>query len=480
MKKRFRKIAAFAAAMSLMFGIMPGCSKGGGKTTTLTWYIPGVFQGNYEEIMDKANKLLEEKYGMKLELIVTDFGNYDSKMQVMNASREEYDLCYTSNWCNNYYTNAANGAFYDITELIDKVPSLKDNISDYMWEASKVDGKIYGVPNWQVQAKACAVCMPKEYFDKSGLKRDDIKDITDTTKYLEAVKSINPKANHINVSWTSAMGYYGFLTLIKESVPGAVNYDSTGKPTVVNQYESDSFEEYARLVHSWVDNELAFGEYSPGYNAMAKEVMECPFIFGVYKPGGDKEMEKQYGYPWETIQISPQVLNTDGIIATMTAVSATSKHPEKALELIGIMNSDKELYNLLSWGIEGENYEKTGESTIKLNNENGYSMQNWIFGGIKNSYILDGQDTDMMEKTEEYNNSAIVSPVLGFNPDISGLSVEIANCETVIKERMEMINLGLANPDTALPELREALKVAGADKITEELQKQIDEWWERK
>ena len=139
-----------------------------------------------------------------------------------------------------------------------------------------------------------------------------------------------------------------------------------------------------------------------------------------------------------------------------------------------------ELYNLLSWGIEGENYEKTGENTIKLNNENGYSMQNWIFGGIKNSYILDGQDTDMMEKTEEYNNSAIVSPVLGFNPDISGLSVEIANCETVIKERMEMINLGLANPDTALPELREALKVAGADKITEELQKQIDEWWERK
>lgn len=57
--------------------------------------------------------------------------------------------------------------------------------------------------------------------------------------------------------------------------------------------------------------------------------------------------------------------------ASNTAISINSKHPERAMQLIGLMNTEKgkDLYNLLVFGIEGEHYTKVNDkenSTYRL------------------------------------------------------------------------------------------------------------------
>ena len=74
----------------------------------------------------------------------------------------------------------------------------------------------------------------------------------------------------------------------------------------------------------------------------------------------------------------------------------------------------------------------------------------------------------------------MVSPASGFVPNIDNLSTELANCKTVLNEQMELLELGLVDPDEGLKNLRTALKTAGADKIISELQIQLDEWWKTK
>ena len=38
----------------------------------------------------------------------------------------------------------------------------------------------------------------------------------------------------------------------------------------------------------------------------------------------------------------------------LTAVNAQTKHPEKAVEFLNLVNTDEYLRNLLNYGIEGE------------------------------------------------------------------------------------------------------------------------------
>ena len=53
--------------------------------------------------------------------------------------------------------------------------------------------------------------------------------------------------------------------------------------------------------------------------------------------------------------------------ASNTAISINSKHPERAMQLIGLMNTEKgkDLYNLLVFGIEGEHYTKVNDKEIQ-------------------------------------------------------------------------------------------------------------------
>ncbi|MEG0319306.1 MAG: ABC transporter substrate-binding protein, partial [Niameybacter sp.] len=65
--------------------------------------------------------------------------------------------------------------------------------------------------------------------------------------------------------------------------------------------------------------------------------------------------EKFYGPAYSTRTIQGSFL----------AVSAGSKNIDKSLEVIELVNTDEKMRNLLAFGVEGVNYEKTGETTIK-------------------------------------------------------------------------------------------------------------------
>ena len=59
------------------------------------------------------------------------------------------------------------------------------------------------------------------------------------------------------------------------------------------------------------------------------------------------------------------------------------------------------------------------------------------------------------------------------------VTLEVANCKSVVSEYLEMLDLGLYGPDK-LAEFNQKLKTAGVDTIINELQKQIDEWYATK
>ena len=88
-----------------------------------------------------------------------------------------------------------------------------------------------------------------------------------------------------------------------------------------------------------------------------------------YKPGQtapDSQTNCEYDY--KVLLTLP--MSEGCAAATMTGISITSKHPEKAFELIKLVNTDKELYNLICNGIEGKHYELNENGEFTRTNEN--------------------------------------------------------------------------------------------------------------
>lgn len=488
MKKK-RKIAvicilATTLAFTSMFSGCGGKHKDNGDVQKITWYIGGVLEGADKGLVLKSvNEKLREKYNMELDLIAIDFGNYDKKMQVINAGRETYDLAYSSSWTNSYDRNARSGAYADITDKLKELaPNLYNSLDKNVWEAAKVDGKIYGVPNWQVLASSVGLGIPTNKLEKVGVNIDDIKTMEDLTGYLRKLHEVEPESNRVGTMWNMAMQYYGMNGFLGEELPGAFYRSQTGKPIAINQYESPEFEQYIRMRRDWVKEGLSFDAYTTDDTSSSSEgIQRNPFELSTYKPGVAAEKSKSKGYEWQFAQLSPAVFSGGAVRNAMTAVSATSKNVDSAVKFLEIINSDKEIFNMLCWGIEGRQYTKVSENQIEVSENNGYSgISAWELGSVKNSYVLDTQPADLWEQTERYNNEAIVSPILGFEAKTDSITAELANCKNVIKAQLTMLELGLVDPDTGIKQLQNDLKTAGADKVIAELQRQIDQWWESK
>ena len=157
-------------------------------------------------------------------------------------------------------------------------------------------------------------------------------------------------------------------------------------------------------------------------------------------------------------------------------VSNTSKNKEKAVEFLGLLNSDPELLNGLVWGIEGEASEKDGNDKIKL--LDGYQpnmhMSAWNTGNNKILYTQDTITDEMIAKRDQSIADAEVSPILGFSFNTDNVKTEMSNISNVMNQYLDGLNTGTVDPDETLPKLMDALDKAGYDKVLTEMQKQYD------
>ena len=199
-------------------------------------------------------------------------------------------------------------------------------------------------------------------------------------------------------------------------------------------------------------------------------------ITDTYKPGIEKDLERRYGYPIYVKTLGDAVLTNDSTCATLTAISRTSKNPEKAMKFIELINNDKELYNLLSFGIKGKHYEMVDEDSIRILDGVKYNTNQWALGCQFNSYKLEGQEKTIWEDTIEQNKNAKVSPLLGFRIDVDSIRTELANISTALAPYGNVLGYGLSDDWESLLEKRNKEFAQDNQKVYEEVQRQIEEF----
>ena len=462
-----KRLIALLCILCLSVTLFAGCEKKSDDgNVELLWYVPGDVQPDQEIVMEEVNKILKEKIGVTLNMQFIPTSAYSERMKMTMASGAEYDLCFTSNWLN-YYTQAVdNGALYDITDMIDD--EILEVVPQKIMEGVKIDGRVYAVPNMQILAQPLAVWARKDLLDKYNFDLQSVEHINDIEPFLEMVKQGETGIYPIRTKW----GPTFWVNQNWSEMKGCGVYFNYKTHEFLPRYEVPEYKNHVETFRRWYQKGYIRADVaSAGDDSTDSKQNKYAVQMAGYKPG-QKAPDSQINCEYDYKVLLTLPMNESAGCSTMTGISITSKHPEKAYELIKLVNTDKELYNLICNGIEGRHYELTEDGKIIPDPNSGYHPDSdWEFGSQFNALIDDGTPDDVWEQTIELNNSTEISPLSGFTYDDTETSLDITNLIAVIDEYSDYITV--EDYDAYVKEYNAKMKAAGSDKVYADIEKQV-------
>ena len=473
--------AAPAAKTDATKAPAPTTAPAAAAPVTLTYVYPQfTAQSPDQGVVEEAiNKITKEKINASIKLMVMEFGSWNDKITLMNAGGEQYDLVYTANWTNDYYKNVSNGQFVELDDLLpSQAPGYWKSMPVSTWGASKVKGKMYGAINQQMFPKTWGFLARKDLVEKYKLDLNAVKRWPDLEAWLDAVK----KGESI-VPWGTQPNLYVQEIFSAAPIDDGIGWIQVGKDDkaaqAINYWTTPEYAATWDLGKKWYDagympkEQPKSGDDRPAWAAGKHAIGMNP----VTKPHGEFEAQAILKQEIVLKSISPAILTTAGITATLTGVSRTTVSKEAAAKWLELLNTDKPTYNLLCIGIEGKhwNWKAKDKEVIEQVKDSAYNPStDWMFGNQFNAYYRDERQVGSWDETKKINDSATPSPTLGFVMDRTPVKNEIAAVAAIIAE---YTNYGpKAKAATELPKMVDAMNAAGATKILAEMQKQIDAW----
>lgn len=396
-----------------MMFIVSGCTKiqqadgdSGNELDELIWYYPqNKANADLELVNAEVNRLIADKIHASVKLQPVDFASYEQKLNTLVAASDPMDIVWTSNWLFPWDSNARKGVFLPLDELLERYgQNLRASMSPKFWNDGKLDGKQVAVPNYQIAAMRPSLVIQKRFADKYKLDPSSIRKIDDIEPFLKQIKEGEPGI----VPFGTTRGFFtNHIYGIDWRVPV---YRNDANHRVLPDVTPEMRQNFA-LIHSW---------YTKGY--INQDAATLKNVADVYskgntavwfdftgKPGSEAEFKAGDG-GFDVVLVPLAKPSFTGAASSMNAISRTSKHPDKAMQLLELVNTDKKLYNTLVYGIEGKHYTRTTGNYVKLNPDAGYfTNTDWVFGNIRNEYLPEGAPPDKIEQTVRVNEAAEVS-----------------------------------------------------------------------
>lgn len=458
--------------------------------------------GRLEAMLKELNKILTEKVNAELQLTYVEWADWQTQYNVQLLSGDtSLDIITTATDWLYAWENTQKGAFLPLSDDMLKTyaPKTYAQVSaDNDWDICKYKGEVYFIPeDHYTQYTNHGMFYRGDWAKEAGLTDGTVSKFEDLTTYFKYIKDNKEGV----VPWDANKGsgeilsayiqsHTDFRTLIGVN---AGNYafwaTKPGDATVsAPMMEDDTIYAAADLMKQWNDmgvwredvlnydgdtrEELYAGtsgadqHHSQTFYSQVKPNMD------IKQPGSDAKM---YAWGSENNNIAKD-LKTHGA----AAISANSKHPERALMVYDLLRNDEQCYRLINYGIEGTDYIVTDDG--KLGYPEGYDQSTDALGSdywcgrnddleLVNSFNWSGQ-TDMIANLNkiaydyEYENLII-------NKD--KIDTAQAAIASVLSEYIPQLAWGkFDDPKAKIDEMRDKIKAAGYDDVKASIQADLD------
>lgn len=446
----------------------------------LTWYFIGNGQqDDVDAVEAEINAYIKDKINATVQLQCFDWGSYNDKLTTMIASQEEFDICFTSSWTNNYLQQAAKGAFVPLNDYFEnELAGTAALIGDTFLSGSQIDGVNYAIPANKEKAHQWGMLFRVDLLEKYDLSVDGIKSLEDIEPLLAVIKENEPNVYPLQaLDGESPFKLMDFDRIGDDKYPGVVWNDSENLK-VFNEFEAPETMAFFKQMHEYYkagyirEDAASINDFSADFNA-GKIFASTQSL----KPGKDAEMTNSSGYEWVQVEMTPAVISNRDTTGSMQAISATSANPDVAAQFLELFNTDAYLNNLVNFGIEGTHYTKKSDDVIEPIADTGYNPgTGWMFGNQFINYLLPNEDPEKWAKFEAFNSGSVGTQTLGFVFNAESVKSEIAQCNNVWDQYVPALETGTVDPEEFLPKAIQAFKDAGVEKIIAEKQAQLDAW----
>lgn len=496
--KKFKKLLSGLAIVALSTSLLSACSSGNSKNST------DDKQSNPDEIVysfvtfnkvpedtSKVEKAINDitipKINVKVKLKPMAISNYAQQVNLAIQSGEKLDIFHTLGDLNQYISK---NMVMPLDDLLAKDgQETKQIVGEDFLKSTQSNGKTYAIPAYKGYALAPNLVYREDIMKELGVSPDSIKSIDDLDALFAKVKEKYP--NMVPIA-PANQGVSGVLNTMDN-----IDYltDDIFKPTavlvgdstkVVSFYETEQFKEKIKIARDWFKKGYISKDAATS-NVLATELMSSDRGFSYIASYAGLESGAQIaamtGKPVNMVRLAQPYLSTTSVNAVSWAISANSEKPDAAMKFMNLTFSDKDIVNLIVFGLEGEDYTKIDADHVnfpegKDANTVPYTAQlsSGIVGNMFNQFALEGQSIADMKLMESENSSSAKSKAFGFTFDSSSLKAEYSSVMNIINQYLPGLNTGSLDPDKELPNIIRALKEAGMDRIVAEKQKQLDAW----
>jgi len=456
------------------------------KFVNLSWYIrkPIDTIKDQDAVEAEVNKTIKEALNANLRINFIDAASWEDKMKLMSASGDEYDLVFTSNWTNAIDLNVQKGAFLPLDDLLKEYgQDILSKVDERAWKAVTYNGKIMAIPGQSPFTSPSGIVFKKDLVTKHNFDYTKVHTLQELEPYLEMIKKNEPEITPLLV--TKTVNAPGDYILDHTNITKGIRFDEKAGKAVL---ELD--------IPAFIENYRTMSEYyKKGY--VAKDAaIKTDFIAeaksgkyavmrdsGGYSEDGSKSTAL-FGFPTVESLGNYPTIATPNMVGAATAISVTSKNPERAIQLLNLVWKDKKLSNTLAYGLEGKNYTvKSGAGTdspsieAKSGAEQTWAIwHNWV-GPLWDQWDSNWNSAASLEQMQKNNREAKTSSILGFLFNGEGMKSETAQVNAVYTELWPIMQTGsMPDFDKFLADMKQRLTDAGLDKILAEVQKQIDAW----
>jgi len=465
-------------------GSTSAASGGAGEPYELTmaYFTLGSVPKDQLLVQEEINKITKAKLNTTVKLLPISFSAWQNQINLMLTSNEKLDLMPILG--TTYANQVAKGQLVELDDLLakDGTGIIEALGPDYA-SAAMINGKTYGVPSIRDLAQSYGFEIRKDLVDKYNLNLGQLKKLEDLEPILKTIKDNEPSMIPLVSPAGSSpiLNTWSTRDALGDDMGVLLNNGQDLK--VVDWFETEEYAATLKLMREW---------YKAGYigkDAVTNKESTSDQIKGGkgagnlanMKPGYDIQESRQAGMPIVSVEMMSPVAKTSTVTNIMWGIAKNSNKPERAMQVLNLMYTDKDIVNLLDWGVEGKHYVKVSDNVIDypqgVNAGNvGYAGTGWLFGNQFLSYVFKGDDEQLWEKMKAFNTNAIKSKALGFTFDSTSVKTEFAAVSNVISQYRLALENGALDPDKVLPEFIKKLKDAGIDKIIAEKQKQLDAW----
>lgn len=447
-----------------------------GEVPTLIWWTVGsTASDDFDDLVAQISDYTEEKIGVRLDVNVAGWGDYDSKMNTIVNAGEYFDIMFTNN--TNYSKFVNLGAFENITDMVQTAtPDLYSFIPETIWAGAQIHGNVYAVPTYKDSSLTQYWYIDHTYVEKYGIDMSSLHTLQDLDPVFHTIKEGEGKSFY-PVRMTQGSLWNGFFNDYDGLAAGiqaiGVRIDDESRQ-VICTLEQEEVQENLALLHQWYLD----GIINPDANVVTESGKGAMFGNAQGWPSAAVTWQIDQGVEQYDLSepINGPLLTTETIQGSMNAVSVNSKYKEEALKVLELINTDSKFRDMCAYGVEGNTFEYNEDGSVKRLRDD-WAWPSYTQGTFFIMSNTEGTDPNQWDEVRAQNEEAAASTCLGFAFDITNVQNEVSNINTVWDKYKYDLLTGASDPAEALPRCIEELKAAGLETVMAEAQKQIDEFF---